>query len=1039
MINLKKLLSVFLTAALVISLLPSVTLPALAATNVTISEDTTSNDTYHVSDDTTLYIAKDATYSVDIIFDNDYTLTLDGPGTLDTGDITAASDTVDISLDIDSGCLYADSIKDVGSGSTVTIDGGSVLINDLDGIQPVSGGSSVYLTTVTVGTTPAESTDVTYTVDGGSEIETKTDENGCLYLWLTAGSHTLAISDGTNNYSADVTVKSSNDNVVTAGTAASTAYVVSDSNAVTISKAGNYVISGASTLKGITVDGSITGSVNITLVDVSIDVSGTSGACAFSIGANSTVNLTITNSALSTNTLKSGANCAGLRVPSTSTLNISGSGSLTAAASNKGAGIGGDQSCANCGTVTISGGTVIATGSLQSAGIGGGENGSGGTIIISGGSVTATGGGNGAGIGGGFYGAGGTVTISGTAEVNATGGTYAAGIGVGRESTSGNGKVTINGGTVNATGGKLAAGIGGGYKAASGDITINGGTVNAIGVTSSYSTGIGGGTDTSGNVYTTSGSVTINGGKITASGNTYDIASNTVAVSADDSANPALLICGNSSAIYSAAGNTFESGSINASTVTPVPKKGTDSVYLTAVILTASAANAEVAYSTDGGTTKHYTYTDASEKLYLWLPSGDAAVQITGDGWSYQASGTVAENNSNVFSLTIVTDSLPDGVIGTAYSQTLSASGGYGSYGWTISSGALPDGLSLSSGGIISGTPTKTGKFSFTVKATDTNGTTASQALSILVSSGTSDATLCSLTLSAGTLSPSFASEAYSYAATVSNSTASLTVTPTTSYSGASVTVNGKAASTAVALSVGDNTITVQVTASGGATTKTYTITVTRQAPITITTSKLPVGIVGESYGKTLSATGGSGAYTWSWAAASGSSLPSGITLSAGGVLSVSGGTLTDSEVGSYSVEITAADSSDASTTQTQSFTLKIQKGCGNGTYMIKTDGVAAYTGSYTDDAIPTLTVNAGVTGFTYFGVDISAVNSHSGTEVCVFVQTRDGQQINISASKGDFDTLTGASAAFNVKAGDVIEVYIVDSLSNSGSSPSIL
>jgi hypothetical protein len=148
---------------------------------------------------------------------------------------------------------------------------------------------------------------------------------------------------------------------------------------------------------------------------------------------------------------------------------------------------------------------------------------------------------------------------------------------------------------------------------------------------------------------------------------------------------------------------------------------------------------------------------------------------------------------------------------------------------------------------------------------------------------------------------------------------------------------------------------------------------------------------------------------------------------------------LTDSDIGEYTVEITATDLSDTAVTQTETFTLDIRKGCGGGAYLIVSDGDSAYTGSYTDDGIPTLTVNTGFTGFTYFGVEISTVTGHVGSEVCVFVQIRNGKQININATKGDFDTLSSATAGFNVKPGDVIEVCLVDSLSNSGNSPRIL
>jgi len=59
--------------------------------------------------------------------------------------------------------------------------------------------------------------------------------------------------------------------------------------------------------------------------------------------------------------------------------------------------------------------------------------------------------------------------------------------------------------------------------------------------------------------------------------------------------------------------------------------------------------------------------------------------------------------------------------VGTSYSQTLAGSGGAGTYVWT-ETGALPTGLSLSSAGVISGTPTAAGAFPFTATMTDVNG-----------------------------------------------------------------------------------------------------------------------------------------------------------------------------------------------------------------------------------------------------------------------------------------------------------------------------
>jgi len=86
--------------------------------------------------------------------------------------------------------------------------------------------------------------------------------------------------------------------------------------------------------------------------------------------------------------------------------------------------------------------------------------------------------------------------------------------------------------------------------------------------------------------------------------------------------------------------------------------------------------------------------------------------------------------------LAVTTTSLPGGQVGAAYSQTLAAAGGTAPYTWSVASGSLPAGLSLSTAGVISGTLTARGSSSFTVQAADssTPQMTATQALSIMVS-----------------------------------------------------------------------------------------------------------------------------------------------------------------------------------------------------------------------------------------------------------------------------------------------------------------
>ena len=78
---------------------------------------------------------------------------------------------------------------------------------------------------------------------------------------------------------------------------------------------------------------------------------------------------------------------------------------------------------------------------------------------------------------------------------------------------------------------------------------------------------------------------------------------------------------------------------------------------------------------------------------------------------------------------------LPGATLGTAYSDTLQASGGVPPYSWSVTPSSLPAGLTLDpSTGVISGTPTATGTSNFTATVTDSTGAAVSAALSLQVS-----------------------------------------------------------------------------------------------------------------------------------------------------------------------------------------------------------------------------------------------------------------------------------------------------------------
>jgi hypothetical protein len=182
-----------------------------------------------------------------------------------------------------------------------------------------------------------------------------------------------------------------------------------------------------------------------------------------------------------------------------------------------------------------------------------------------------------------------------------------------------------------------------------------------------------------------------------------------------------------------------------------------------------------------------------------------------------------SEEADELGAVNITTTSLEDGTVGESYSDTVSASGGSEEYTWSKSSGNLPAGLSLnSSSGVISGTPTSSGDFTFTIKVVDEN-----------------DSSLYD--------------------------------------------------------------------------TQSFTVTIDAADTVNITTTTLEDGKVGTAYSKTLSASGGSGSYSWS---KSSGTLPPGITLSSGKL----SGTPTTAGEYEFTIKVTSGSVSDTAT-----YTITIQ------------------------------------------------------------------------------------------------------------------
>lgn len=262
--------------------------------------------------------------------------------------------------------------------------------------------------------------------------------------------------------------------------------------------------------------------------------------------------------------------------------------------------------------------------------------------------------------------------------------------------------------------------------------------------------------------------------------------------------------------------------------------------------------------------------------------------------------------------------SMPSAVVGLAFNATAAVSGGTSPYHFSISSGQLPAGLSLSSStGTISGTPSQTGTSTFTLAVNDSTTLSTSQQYSIVVSSAGS----VSVSVSPpGATVASAATQQFTATVTNSSNTSVTWKTSAGSVSSAGLytapTVTSTTTATVTATSVADSTkaatATVTITASSGG-----------SQPLSITTSGLTSATQNTAYSNTLSATGGKTPYTWLMTSGS---LPSGITLGTGGTIS---GTPTQS--GQFSFTAQVKDSSSPQQTVTKSLTLTVNASSGGG------------------------------------------------------------------------------------------------------------
>ncbi len=182
---------------------------------------------------------------------------------------------------------------------------------------------------------------------------------------------------------------------------------------------------------------------------------------------------------------------------------------------------------------------------------------------------------------------------------------------------------------------------------------------------------------------------------------------------------------------------------------------------------TASGGTGPYSFAVTSGALPAGLSLNASSGAITGTPSGSGASAFTIK--ATDSNGNVGSRGYNVnigtSILSVNPASLPPASQGSAYNQTVSASGGTGPYVLVLISGSLPAGLSFNAGsGAITGTPTGSGLSTFAIQATDANGNIGSRSYALNVGSN-------SLTINPATLPAAPHGRAYSQALTGSGGT----------------------------------------------------------------------------------------------------------------------------------------------------------------------------------------------------------------------------------------------------------------------------
>jgi hypothetical protein len=409
---------------------------------------------------------------------------------------------------------------------------------------------------------------------------------------------------------------------------------------------------------------------------------------------------------------------------------------------------------------------------------------------------------------------------------------------------------------------------------------------------------------------------------------------------------------------------------------------------------------------------------------------------------------TITLNVASNLSIGTAAGALAGGVVGTPYAVTLAGAGGITPYSWSVTSGALPAGLTLgATTGILSGMPTGAGTATFTVTLTDSGSPALTATATYTIATVFPALVIGPAMLSNATFGTPYTAmlsasggSGTGYTWAVASGTGLSTV-------GLSLSPTGLIAGTPIAAETNGTFVVTVTDSAGDMASATLALTAVYPA-IAISPTTLPNGTVGTPYAESLAASGGSGT-GYTWAVTSGTGLSSiGLTLAPSGA--ISGKPTTSETSGTFVVTVTDSALNTATATISLSITVlptltitttSLPNGTEGTTYaatLAATGGTGTYTWAVT-----------GGTGLSAVGLTLSSAGAITGTpnagepatSVTIQVTDSDGNtasatlNLTVTAVVFQGQVLSGTAPV----SGATIQLYTVGSAGNGSAATPML